>query len=90
MQLNIKNKEAYEMAKELSLLTGENLTQAVMRALEQRLAQEHARIRSNRKGIGKQLKALAREYQTLPKSDKRHAEEILYDANGLPQCQPLQ
>ena len=44
MGLNIKDPETYELAKELSELTGESMTTAVTRALEERLQ----RLRRNR------------------------------------------
>ena len=37
MQLNIKNGEAYRLATELATLTGESLTEAVTKALAERL-----------------------------------------------------
>ena len=40
MQLNIKNGEAYRLATELATLTGESLTEAVTKALAERLEQE--------------------------------------------------
>ena len=36
--LNIKNREAHQMAEELSRLTGESMTTAVIIALRERLA----------------------------------------------------
>ena len=87
MHLNIKNDEAYQMAKELSQLTGENLTQAVIKAIREQLELERSRIRTRRQGIGSALKALATEYQALPKKDLRDPNEILYDERGLPKNQ---
>ena len=40
MSLNLKNPRAHELATGLSELTGESLTTAVIRALEERLKQE--------------------------------------------------
>ncbi len=37
MSLNIKNARAHKLAKELAMLTGESMTEAVTLALEQRL-----------------------------------------------------
>lgn len=84
MHLNIKNDEAYEMAKELSQLTGENLTQAVIKAIREQLELERSRARARRQGLGSELKALAKEYQALPKKDSREGDEILYNKMGLP------
>jgi len=87
MHLNIKNEEAYQMAKELSQLTGENLTQVVIKAIREQLELERSRIKARRKGVGSALKALAAEYQALPKKDLRDVDEILYDEWGLPKKQ---
>ncbi len=90
MHLNIKNDEAYRMAKELSRLTGENLTQAVTRAIKQSLEFERTRNLKEREGLGAKLQALAKEYQGITKLDTRSADEILYDEHGLPKSQTLQ
>ena len=39
MPLNIKDPETHALAKRLANLTGESLTQAIKRAIQQRLAQ---------------------------------------------------
>ena len=88
MHLNIKSDQAYQMAKELSRLTGENLTQAVTRAIALRLEKERKQRLESRKGLGLQLLALAREYQNLTKLDNRQPDDILYDEFGLPKKQP--
>ena len=41
-QLNIKNDDAYRLATQLSVLTGESLTTAVTTALQERLARVQA------------------------------------------------
>ncbi len=43
MQLHIKNESAHQMAKELAELTGESMTDAVIHALEDNLAEERAK-----------------------------------------------
>lgn len=88
MHLNIKNDEAHRMAKELSRLTGENLTQAVTRAIEQRLERERSARRADRAGLALRLQALAAECAALPDGDPRPADEILYDEHGLPKDRP--
>ena len=50
-QLNIKNEETYRLAQELSRLTGENVTQAVTRAVEERLERLRAKAKDGREGI---------------------------------------
>lgn len=84
MHLNIKNDQAHAMARELARLTGESLTEAVTRAIAQRLERERARGRGRRVGVAARLRNLAEEYTALPLLDERSPEEILYDADGLP------
>lgn len=72
-----------ELAAELAKLTGENKTEAVTRALRDRLA----RVRRERSGrtLADELDDIARHCAELPVLDHRSAEEILgYDADGLP------
>jgi len=64
-------------------LAGETKTQAVTRALQDRLA----RLRRERAGrrLADDLDEIARHCARLPVRDPRSAEEILgYDDNGLP------
>ncbi|MEM8899403.1 MAG: type II toxin-antitoxin system VapB family antitoxin [Bacteroidota bacterium] len=79
MQLNIKSDRAYEMARELAKLTGENLTQAVTNAIKEKLELERQRSVEKRKGISDKLRLLVDEYQSLPLLDARSHDEILYD-----------
>ena len=80
MALSIKNDRADQLARELSELTGESLTDAIIVSLEQRLATERqAQLR--RRSLADIL-AIA---HSLPILDHRTDEEILgYDENGLP------
>ena len=50
MQLNIKNSKTYELATNLSQLTEENLTQAVTKAIDERLERVKSRFKVNLKG----------------------------------------
>lgn len=71
------------MATALSKLTGESKTEAVIRALEDRLA----RLRRERSGkrLADELDAIALHCARLPVIDPRTADEILgYDEDGLP------
>src|SRR5688572_13194564 len=89
-QLNIKSERAYEAAQELSELTGESLTSAVTRALEEKLGRE----RQNRAVAERQLTRderiaalldLGRRYSELaPKTSLTPDEIIGYDELGLP------
>jgi antitoxin VapB len=83
MALNIRNTETEKLAGALARLTGETKTEAVTRALRDRLA----RVRRERSGrrLADELDEIARHCATLPVRDARSAEEILgYDDRGLP------
>lgn len=83
MALNIRNPEAERLAEAVARLAGETKTQAVTRALQDRLA----RLRRERSGrrLADELDDLARRCASLVVKDARSAEEILgYDASGLP------
>ena len=83
-QLNIKNEETVRLAQELSQITGENVTQAVTRALADRLEALRKRAQQKRKGVAVDLMAIGRECANLPSLDARSPEEILYGDDGLP------
>jgi antitoxin VapB len=83
MALNIRNEEAEELAARLARLTGETKTEAVRKALRDRLR----RLRHERAGtrLADELDEIARRFARLPVLDPRGAEEILgYDEHGLP------
>lgn len=83
MALNIRNSEAEELAEALAKLAGETKTEAVTRALRDRLA----RLRRERTGrrLADELDEIARHCAQLPPKDSRTADEILgYDERGLP------
>ena len=83
MALNIRNPEAERLATELARQTGETKTEAVTKALRDRLT----RVQRERTGHGlaDRLDEIARHCATLPVLDGRDADEILgYDGQGLP------
>lgn len=83
MALNIRNPEAERLAAELARRTGESKTEAVTKALRDRLARVR-RERSNRR-LADELEDIARHCAALPVLDERPADEILeYDEHGLP------
>lgn len=85
MQLNIKNDDAHRMAAELSRLTGESLTQAVLIALEQRLEEERRRRGDARRDdFEERIQAIVRQMDRFPRLDDRAGDDILYDERGLP------
>ena len=83
MALNIRNRTAEELAETLVRLTGETKTEAVTKALRDRLE----RIRRQRSGrsLAEELDDIALHCASLPVLDDRRVDEILgYDENGLP------
>ena len=83
MALNIRNAEAERLADELARQTGETKTEAVTKALRDRLMRVR-RERTNRR-LADELEEIAKHCASLPVLDGRRAEEILgYDDNGLP------
>jgi len=83
MALNIRNAEAERLAADLARLTGETKTEAVTRALRDRLA----RVRQERRArsLAAELVEIGKHCAALPVLDARSDDEILgYDAHGLP------
>lgn len=83
MALNIRNRTTEELAAALARLTGETKTQAVTRALHDRL--ERIRRRRAGRSLAAELDEIALHCASLPVLDDRVADDILgYDERGLP------
>ncbi len=83
MTLSIKNAEADHLARQLAEATGESLTEAVIRALRERLERISGRRRAA--GIGDEIARMQERIARLPRLDQLGDEEILgYDERGLP------
>lgn len=83
MALNIRSREADELATALSRLTGETKTQAVTQALRERL--ERAQRARSRRSLADELDEIAAHCAALPTLDRRSDEEILgYGPDGMP------
>jgi len=83
MPLSIKNPETERLARQVARETGESLTEAIERALEERLA----RLKSRRRKVtlAEKVEDILRRFEKLPVLDTRSADEIIgYDSNGLP------
>jgi antitoxin VapB len=83
MSLNIKSAEAHKLARQLARLTGENMTEAVTKAVRERLA------RLRQKGepeLAERLAKIGKECATHMKEPFRSMDhgEMLYDERGLP------
>jgi len=83
MALNIRNAETEKLAAELARVTGETKTEAVTKALRDRLVRVK-RERAHR-ALADELEEIAEHCASLPVLDQRVAEEIVgYDEAGLP------
>ena len=83
MAMNIKNNEAQRLAHELSELTGESLTAAVIQAIRERLE----RLKKTQgAGLADRLLRIGRDCAGYLKEPYRSADhgDILYDERGLP------
>ncbi len=81
MALSIKNERAERLAGEVVKETGETLTQAVIRALEERL--ERLRGRKIVPSTAEAILEISRRCSALPDQDPRRPDEILgYDESG--------
>lgn len=79
--MNLKNPEAERLVDEVRRVTGETRTQAVIRALEERLVRLQGRRRSP--DLADTLRDIARRCRALPDVDTRTPDEILgYDDDG--------
>jgi len=83
MPLSIKDPETERLARALAERTGETLTVATRRALEERLRRVNAGSRRAR--LLEDLAAIRRRASALRVLDSRSPDEIVgYDDNGLP------
>jgi antitoxin VapB len=83
MALNIRNSETEKLAEALARLTGETKTEAVTKALRDRLAR--VRREKSRRRLADELDAIGRHCASLPVRDTRDADAIVgYDERGVP------
>jgi antitoxin VapB len=83
MGLSIRNPETEKLARQVSRLTGETLTEAIGKSLEERL--ERLKGSRNRDTIRKEIDKILARVHALPVRDERPEDEILgYDENGVP------
>lgn len=87
MGLNIKNEKTHRLVRELAELTGESMTDAITKAVQERLD----RVRGERAvGLAERLVAIGKDCAAHLKEPFRSADygDLLYDARGLPQGSP--
>lgn len=83
MALSIRSPKAEQLARQVAKASGENITQAIIRALEERL--ERLRGRRTSENLAEEIMKISRRASSLPDLDKRSPEEILnYDQHGVP------
>ena len=83
MALSIQNSKAEKLAREVAAQSGETITQAITRALEERL--ERMRGRRTIADTAAEILKISKRCSQLPDRDVRMPEEILgYDEMGVP------
>jgi hypothetical protein len=83
VSLNVKNPKAYALATQLSEMTGESLTDAVIRSLEFRLAQERRRFLGET--TAKRILEFGERFAAGMNPDVRSAHHAdIYGEDGLP------
>jgi antitoxin VapB len=84
MAISLKDPETDRLAREVAKLTGESLTEAVRKALKERLERVHRKHPPKASAID-ELNAIALHCAALPDHDTRSADEIIgYDQFGVP------
>jgi antitoxin VapB len=83
MPISIKSIKTERLARQIAAKTGESLTGAIEKALEERLDRLQQLGRS--RILASQLEEILHRVDQLPVLDSRSADEILgYDEHGLP------
>jgi antitoxin VapB len=83
MALSIKDPETERLARNLARLTGESITTATKRAIEERLRRVGGHSRKTI--LLEELAEIRRRWSRMPVLDDRTPEEIVgYDERGLP------
>jgi antitoxin VapB len=83
MPLSIKNDETERLARQVASETGESLTEAIQKALQERL--ERLKLRRRSHVLADQVDDLLRRVDELPNLSSRPEDEILgYDEHGIP------
>ncbi len=82
MPLSIRNAKAEKLARELAAESGENITQAITCALEERL--QRLRGRSTAIDLTEEIMRISKRCSEIPDQDQRSPDEILgYGPTGV-------
>jgi antitoxin VapB len=83
MPLSIRNESAERLARQVADETGESITEAIRKSLEERWNRLSRRRRE--RALSGQIEDLLRRVDQLPHLDSRPEDEILgYDEQGIP------
>lgn len=83
MPISIRNPRAEALARKVAARAGENMTEAVIHSLEERLAR--LQTAGEKAALIRKIKVIARRCSSRPTLDTRSADEIIgYDEIGLP------
>jgi antitoxin VapB len=83
MALSLKDKETERLARAVAALTGETLTEAIRKALAERLERERLR-RGETTRLADRLMEIGRRCAALPDLDPRAPDETVgYDETGM-------
>jgi antitoxin VapB len=83
MPLSIKSLETERLVREITAKTGESMTGAIQKALEERL--ERLKREQRNRNLASQIEEILQRVDQLPIVDIRSPDEIVgYDEDGLP------
>jgi antitoxin VapB len=83
MALSLKDNETDRLAREVAALTGETLTEAIRKALSERLERERLR-RGQPSNLAERLREIGEHCASLPDFDTSTPDEIIgYDESGM-------
>ena len=83
MPLSIKNAATERLARQVAGETGESITEAIQKSLEERW--ERLKARRRNRVLTAQIEDLLRRVDALPTLDDRSPDEVLgYDEHGMP------
>ncbi len=84
MALSFKNPEVERVARELAKVTGESMTEAISKALKQRLEKETGRKQSAT--ISDEVRRMLSRVAWLRRKNHRSDDELIgYDKHGIPE-----